>query len=42
MLVPDVPELPRDIDILVHCAGDVSFDPKIQAELADVDMKGMK
>ncbi len=27
--LPDVPELPRDIDILVHCAGDVSFDPPI-------------
>ncbi|QGN35401.1 HAD-IB family hydrolase [Microlunatus sp. Gsoil 973] len=27
--LPNVPELPRDIDILVHCAGDVSFDPPI-------------
>lgn len=27
--LPDVPVLPRDIDVLVHCAGDVSFDPPI-------------
>jgi fatty acyl-CoA reductase len=27
--LPNVPELPRDIDIVVHCAGDVSFDPPI-------------
>ena len=27
--LPGVPELPRDIDVLVHCAGDVSFDPPI-------------
>lgn len=27
--LPNVPELPRDIDVLVHCAGDVSFDPPI-------------
>ena len=26
----DVPELPSDIDVVVHCAGDVSFDPLIQ------------
>ncbi|WP_432500019.1 SDR family oxidoreductase [Kineococcus gynurae] len=26
----DVPELPDDIDVVVHCAGDVSFDPLIQ------------
>jgi HAD superfamily hydrolase (TIGR01490 family) len=25
----DVPELPRDLDVVVHCAGDVSFDPLI-------------
>ncbi|MEZ0165964.1 SDR family oxidoreductase [Kineococcus sp. LSe6-4] len=25
-----VPELPTDIDVVVHCAGDVSFDPLIQ------------
>ena len=25
----DVPELPKDLDIAVHCAGDVSFDPPI-------------
>ncbi|MGI4896296.1 MAG: SDR family oxidoreductase [Janthinobacterium lividum] len=25
-----VPELPDDIDVVVHCAGDVSFDPLIQ------------
>lgn len=27
--LPRVPDLPRDLDILVHCAGDVSFDPPI-------------
>ncbi len=27
--LPEVPQLPRDIDVLVHCAGDVSFDPPI-------------
>jgi HAD superfamily hydrolase (TIGR01490 family) len=27
--LPNVPKLPRDIDIVVHCAGDVSFDPPI-------------
>ena len=27
--LPNVPELPTDIDILIHCAGDVSFDPPI-------------
>ncbi len=26
----DVPELPSDVDVVVHCAGDVSFDPPIQ------------
>ncbi len=26
----NVPELPSDIDVVVHCAGDVSFDPLIQ------------
>ncbi|WP_104431412.1 SDR family oxidoreductase [Kineococcus xinjiangensis] len=26
----DVPELPGDLDVVVHCAGDVSFDPVIQ------------
>lgn len=25
----DVPALPKDLDIVVHCAGDVSFDPPI-------------
>ena len=25
-----VPQLPAGIDVVVHCAGDVSFDPKIQ------------
>ena len=29
--LPNAPELPRDIDVLVHCAGDVSFDPPIDA-----------
>ena len=27
--LPNVPPLPADIDIVVHCAGDVSFDPPI-------------
>jgi fatty acyl-CoA reductase len=27
--LPNVPELPHDLDIVVHCAGDVSFDPPI-------------
>ncbi len=27
--LPNVPPLPADTDILVHCAGDVSFDPPI-------------
>jgi alcohol-forming fatty acyl-CoA reductase len=27
--LPNVPELPTDLDIVVHCAGDVSFDPPI-------------
>ena len=27
--LPNVPELPRDLDVVVHCAGDVSFDPPI-------------
>jgi len=27
--LPNVPELPEDLDIVVHCAGDVSFDPPI-------------
>lgn len=26
----DVPVLPTDLDVVVHCAGDVSFDPPIQ------------
>lgn len=35
--LPNVPELPRDIDVLVHCAGDVSFDPPIdQAFMTNV------
>lgn len=25
----DTPELPRDLDAVVHCAGDVSFDPPV-------------
>jgi nucleoside-diphosphate-sugar epimerase len=25
----DVPELPKDLDAVVHCAGDVSFDPPV-------------
>ncbi|MFC3689453.1 HAD-IB family hydrolase [Aquipuribacter hungaricus] len=27
----DVPALPTDLDVVVHCAGDVSFDPPIQS-----------
>jgi alcohol-forming fatty acyl-CoA reductase len=27
--LPNVPELPTDLDVVVHCAGDVSFDPPI-------------
>jgi alcohol-forming fatty acyl-CoA reductase len=27
--LPNVPRLPTDLDIVVHCAGDVSFDPPI-------------
>ncbi len=27
--LPNVPRLPADLDVLVHCAGDVSFDPPI-------------
>ncbi|MDO5676587.1 MAG: HAD-IB family hydrolase [Propionibacteriaceae bacterium] len=35
--LPKVPDLPRDIDVLVHCAGDVSFDPPIdQAFMTNV------
>lgn len=32
--LPNVPELPRDLDVLIHCAGDVSFDPPIDAAFA--------
>ena len=35
--LPNVPELPRDLDVLLHCAGDVSFDPPIdQAFMTNV------
>ncbi len=35
--LPNVPDLPRDLDVLVHCAGDVSFDPPIdQAFMTNV------
>ncbi len=35
--LPNVPDLPTDIDVLLHCAGDVSFDPPIdQAFLTNV------
>ncbi|MCW2810626.1 MAG: hypothetical protein JWP61_1084, partial [Friedmanniella sp.] len=27
--LPGVPALPADLDVVVHCAGDVSFDPPI-------------
>ncbi len=30
----DVPQLPADLDVVVHCAGDVSFDPTIQDAFA--------
>ncbi len=29
--LPHVPDLPRDLDVVIHCAGDVSFDPPIDA-----------
>ena len=29
-----VPELPRDLDAVVHCAGDVSFDPPVDEAFA--------
>lgn len=29
--LPNVPELPADLDVFVHCAGDVSFDPPIDS-----------
>lgn len=29
--LPNVPDLPRDIDVMIHCAGDVSFDPPIDS-----------
>ncbi|GAB3704780.1 HAD-IB family hydrolase [Mariniluteicoccus flavus] len=29
--LPNVPDLPGDLDVLIHCAGDVSFDPPIDA-----------
>ena len=32
--MPNVPQLPADLDIVVHCAGDVSFDPPIDQALA--------
>lgn len=32
--LPNVPDLPRDLDIVVHCAGDVSFDPPIDQAFA--------
>ena len=32
--LPGVPDLPRDLDVLVHCAGDVSFDPPIDQAFA--------
>ncbi len=35
--LPQVPDLPRDLDVLLHCAGDVSFDPPIdQAFMTNV------
>jgi len=32
--LPNVPQLPADLDIVVHCAGDVSFDPPIDQAFA--------
>ena len=32
--LPNVPRLPTDLDIVVHCAGDVSFDPPIDQAFA--------
>ena len=32
--LPNVPALPADTDIVVHCAGDVSFDPPIDQAFA--------
>lgn len=32
--LPHVPDLPRDLDVLIHCAGDVSFDPPIDQAFA--------
>lgn len=32
--LPNVPRLPADLDIVVHCAGDVSFDPPIDQAFA--------
>ena len=35
--LPNVPDLPRDLDVMLHCAGDVSFDPPIdQAFMTNV------
>lgn len=35
--LPNVPELPADLDVVIHCAGDVSFDPPIdQAFMTNV------
>ncbi len=32
--LPSVPKLPSDLDILIHCAGDVSFDPPLDKAFA--------
>lgn len=32
--LPTVPVLPRDLDVLIHCAGDVSFDPPVDEAFA--------
>ena len=32
--LPDVPPLPGDLDVVVHCAGEVSFDPPIDEGFA--------
>src|SRR4051794_16305441 len=32
--LPDVPPLPDDLDVVIHCAGEVSFDPPIDEGFA--------
>ena len=37
----DVPALPSDLDVVVHCAGDVSFDPAVD-EGFEVNLRGTR